>query len=583
MAAAESYPDDLRYHREHDWARIDGDEATLGITWFAQDSLGELVHFEPPEEGATVAKDAVLRRGRVGEGGLGCDRAALRRGRRGQPARSSPRPRRSTRTRTARAGSIRIRLDRPVRGRRAARRRGVPGGAGRAVSAPYLSLTDADRERDARGDRRRLGRRALRDMPPGVRFGRELDLEPPLSELELVAHLERARRRGTSTRGSELSFLGAGHLRPLRPGGRRRGARARRAPDRVHAVPARDEPGRAAGDLRVPDRDLRAHGHGRLQRVAATTGRPSPPTPATSRSTPPAARRVVVAETVNPQVRQVVKTYAPGFGLEVVEVPHDGGVTDPGRARARPPRTPPCVIFQQPNFFGCLEPAPELAAAANEAGALPVAHVDPMSLGVLEAPGAYGCAMAIGEGQARGQRDVVRRPALRLPGRARRTLIRRMPGRIVGETTDVRGAARLCPDPADPRAAHPPREGDLEHHDEPDAARARRARLPRVARPAGAHASWGRPAWRLAAVREGAARPPARVRRTANVQGVCRARRTARARGRSRAARERGVHPGYALGRDYAGLEDALLVCRDGEAHAGRHRPARRGAREVAA
>ena len=58
MAAAESYPDDLKYHTAHDWARIDGDEATLGITWFAQDSLGELVHFEPPAAGATIAKDA---------------------------------------------------------------------------------------------------------------------------------------------------------------------------------------------------------------------------------------------------------------------------------------------------------------------------------------------------------------------------------------------------------------------------------------------------------------------------------------------------------------------------------------------
>ena len=56
MAAAESYPDDLRYNAEHDWARVDGDEATLGITWYAQDSLGELVHYEPPEEGANVTK-----------------------------------------------------------------------------------------------------------------------------------------------------------------------------------------------------------------------------------------------------------------------------------------------------------------------------------------------------------------------------------------------------------------------------------------------------------------------------------------------------------------------------------------------
>jgi glycine cleavage system H protein len=57
VAAAESYPDDLRYHPEHDWARIDGDEAVLGITWFAQDALGELVHFEAPTPGETVTKD----------------------------------------------------------------------------------------------------------------------------------------------------------------------------------------------------------------------------------------------------------------------------------------------------------------------------------------------------------------------------------------------------------------------------------------------------------------------------------------------------------------------------------------------
>jgi glycine cleavage system H protein len=56
LAAAESYPEDLRYHSEHDWARIEGDEATLGVTWFAQDALGELVHYEPPEDGSDVAQ-----------------------------------------------------------------------------------------------------------------------------------------------------------------------------------------------------------------------------------------------------------------------------------------------------------------------------------------------------------------------------------------------------------------------------------------------------------------------------------------------------------------------------------------------
>jgi glycine cleavage system H protein len=58
MPASESYPDDLRYHPEHDWVRVEGDEALLGITWHAQDALGELVHYEPPQVGAQLRKDA---------------------------------------------------------------------------------------------------------------------------------------------------------------------------------------------------------------------------------------------------------------------------------------------------------------------------------------------------------------------------------------------------------------------------------------------------------------------------------------------------------------------------------------------
>ena len=56
--ASESYPEDLRYHPEHDWARIEGDTATLGITWYGQDALGELVHYEPPDVGAALTKDS---------------------------------------------------------------------------------------------------------------------------------------------------------------------------------------------------------------------------------------------------------------------------------------------------------------------------------------------------------------------------------------------------------------------------------------------------------------------------------------------------------------------------------------------
>ena len=110
---------------------------------------------------------------------------------------------------------------------------------------------------------------------------------------------------------------------------------------------------------------------------------------------------------------------------------------------ARPPagslqqRGAAAVIFPQPNFFGCLSRAPALAAAAREAGALAVAHVDLTSLGVLEAPGAYGCDIAVGEGPGVGNPPSY--GARTTASRRATEFIRRMPGRIVGQTTDLDG------------------------------------------------------------------------------------------------------------------------------------------------
>jgi len=145
----------------------------------------------------------------------------------------------------------------------------------------------------------------------------------------------------------------------------------------------------------------------------------------------------VLAETLRPQVREVVRTYAPGFGMQVIEVPHAGGTIDPSAFRAAC-RDAAVAIFPQPNAFGCLEPAPDLAEAAAAEGALPVAHVDLASLGLLEAPRAYGCAMAIGEGQSVGCYQSYGGPHYGFLA-AREEFIRRMPGRIVGETTDLNG------------------------------------------------------------------------------------------------------------------------------------------------
>ena len=84
--ADETYPDDLRYHPEHDWARIEGDQAAFGITWYAQDALGEVVFYEPPEVGTEVKKDQAYAEVESVKAVSDVLRAALRRGDRGQPA-----------------------------------------------------------------------------------------------------------------------------------------------------------------------------------------------------------------------------------------------------------------------------------------------------------------------------------------------------------------------------------------------------------------------------------------------------------------------------------------------------------------
>ena len=298
-----------------------------------------------------------------------------------------------------------------------------------------LSLTETDREEMLAAIGVASVEELFRDIPAAVRFEGRLDLEPALSEPELVRHLEELAAKNVDTT-KELSFLGAGiydHYVPavvdaILQRGEFLTAYTPYQPELSQGVlQAIFEYQTAICELTGMDVSNASGYDGTTVAADAclvardVTGR----------------KKVVLAETLNPQVRQVVKTYAVGFGLEVVEVPHDGGTIDPDRL-ATAAQDAAAVIFQQPNFFGCLEPAPELAAAANDAGALPVAHVDPVSLGVLEAPGNYGCALAIGEGQGAGNYQSYAGPHYGFLA-AKRDYIRRLPGRIIGETTDLNG------------------------------------------------------------------------------------------------------------------------------------------------
>ncbi|MYK97384.1 MAG: aminomethyl-transferring glycine dehydrogenase subunit GcvPA, partial [Gemmatimonadetes bacterium] len=145
--------------------------------------------------------------------------------------------------------------------------------------------------------------------------------------------------------------------------------------------------------------------------------------------------RVILAGSVHPHYVETVCTYAHGPGIEVETLPCPNGALDPGVLASALTGETACVIVQHPNFYGCLESMSELERVVHGAGALLVMAVDPISLGVIESPGAYGADIAVGEGQSMGNQVSYGGPALGFFA-ARNRFVRRMPGRIAGQTVD---------------------------------------------------------------------------------------------------------------------------------------------------
>jgi glycine dehydrogenase subunit 1 len=317
----------------------------------------------------------------------------------------------------------------------------------------YTATTEADREAMLAA----IGVGSVqelfdRQIPEPVRLRRALDLPAGMSEQDVYAHLRALAARNVSTE-EELSFLGAGMY--------------------DHYVPALIDMLMERSEFLTPYTPYQPEiSQGGLQvmfeyqtAICELIGLPVANASVYEGASAVASaaylaklhngrRRIVASAGLHPHTLQTLRTYAHGFGAQVVEVPLQAGRTDPAAWAAAIDAQTSAAIFAQPNFYGAVEDARALSAAAKDVhaaggqaaagvgsgGGSPVviAQVDPIVLGVLAAPGECGVDVAVGEGQPLGNRLDYGGPSFGFFA-AREEYLRRIPGRIAGETRDVDG------------------------------------------------------------------------------------------------------------------------------------------------
>ena len=300
----------------------------------------------------------------------------------------------------------------------------------------YTSTTDADREQMLSVIGVSSLEELFADIPAGVRLGRALELPAGMAEQEVYEHLRALAARNVSCE-DEVSFVGAGmydhyvpavvdmlmerseFLTPYTPyqpevsqGGLQVMFEYQTAICELTALPVSN-----ASVYEGPSA-LAAAGY--LARLANGRG------------------KFVVSRGVHPHSRETLRTMSAGYGTQVMEAGLADGVTDAAALAAAIDDDTSAVFLQQPNFLGAVEDIEALAAAAKESGALVVCACDPLTLGILKPPGECGVDVAVGEGQTLGNRLDFGGPSFGFFA-ATQEHLRRMPGRIAGETVDVDG------------------------------------------------------------------------------------------------------------------------------------------------
>ncbi|MDQ1437798.1 MAG: glycine dehydrogenase subunit 1 [Acidimicrobiaceae bacterium] len=274
-------------------------------------------------------------------------------------------------------------------------------------------------------------------VPQAMRLAGGLDLAPGLSEFETLDEMERLAGRNNACGPDLVCFAGAGAYDHEVP------AAVKRLAFRSEFVTAYTpyQPEVAQGVLQTlfEYQTLIARLSGvEVANASLYDGASACVEAVNLAVAATGSQRVLLSQGVHPTWREVVRTFAQGTGHEIVEVPLANGVSDWSHGASDHSESAGAVVVQYPNHLGCIEDLAQARAVADRMGALLVVAFDPVAMGVLKTPGAYGADVVVGEGQPFGTPLSFGGPYLGLFA-CRMEHVRRLPGRLVGETVDTVG------------------------------------------------------------------------------------------------------------------------------------------------
>jgi len=299
----------------------------------------------------------------------------------------------------------------------------------------FLPNTDKDREEMLKTIGVKSIDELFSDIPPALRFNRALDIPPGMSEYELAKHMRELAEKNEAQ--NYATFIGAGSYDHYVPSVVR--FVISRSEFYTAYTPYQPEVSQAVLQSIYEYQTMICE----LTGMDAANASMYDGASAAAESVTIAAgltrrKRALVSRTVHPETRTVIRTYAVGHNIDVEEIPLENGLTSVKSLEDKLGKDVSCVVIQEPNFFGNLEPVHEIAEKVRQAGATLIVCVNPISLGVLRPPSEYGAEIVVGEGQVLGNPMAFGGPYLGVLAVKKRYL-RRMPGRLAGVTKDTRG------------------------------------------------------------------------------------------------------------------------------------------------